>query len=214
MILGTPSRNDWIQNLSNFRSNFAISPSDWISSEVFNSTQFMGWSLSSGFRSHTSYIQNVNGVAEVYTMRKCPYLPASTSPPRITEWFPNPVCTTEQYCCMLSTTCRSLDSINSRETSSHMLGINDSVSNLYPQSQLDLILLWNTIDLQTPIAHEILAWSTWSVWRPPALLLFFDILSAVILFDISDLSVSSLTERIKLTLCPLKWNLVSYYNRH
>lgn len=53
MIFGTPSRKDCIQNLHNLRSNLSWSESDWISSEVFNSTQLIGCSLSSGLRSQT-----------------------------------------------------------------------------------------------------------------------------------------------------------------
>lgn len=53
IILGTPSRNDWIQNLRSFLSNLAISRSFWISSEVFSSTQLTGRSLTSGLKSHT-----------------------------------------------------------------------------------------------------------------------------------------------------------------
>lgn len=133
MILGTPNKKDWIQNFNSFRSNLTLSWSDWISSEVLSSTQFISWSLSSGFRSQTLYISNVNKVSEVYVMKKGPvYLPASTSPPRITEVLPMPVWTTEQYCAMLSTIWVSRLSIWSLEVSSQIEGMSARDSNLYP----------------------------------------------------------------------------------
>ncbi len=55
MTLGTPSRNDWTQNFSSFRSYLSMSLSFSISAEVFNSTQLMGPSLLFGLQSHTGW---------------------------------------------------------------------------------------------------------------------------------------------------------------
>lgn len=52
MILGTPRRNDCIQNFISLRSNVIISLSFRISALVFSSTQLMGLP-SVGFESHT-----------------------------------------------------------------------------------------------------------------------------------------------------------------
>lgn len=55
-ILGTPSRKDWTQNLSNFRSNFSLSLSFWISADVLSSTQLTGLSCPPvGLQSHTDH---------------------------------------------------------------------------------------------------------------------------------------------------------------
>jgi hypothetical protein len=132
MIFGTPSRNDWIQNLSNLRSNFRRSLSDWISSEVFSSTQLIGCVGSSGFRSHTAQSETLDSDLNDENMQKAQISPASTSPPRIRLALPMPVCTTEQYCCALSTICLSRFSMYSLETASHTSGMRDSASNLYP----------------------------------------------------------------------------------
>jgi hypothetical protein len=105
-------------------------------------------------------------------------LPASTSPPRMRVELPMPVCTTEQYCSMLSTTCWSRLSINSRETASHSSGISARVSNLYPVRSALFIA-----GLQlTPIAHHVLT-ETAGVGRPLALLLLLRILNRVIFLD-------------------------------
>lgn len=59
MILGTPSRNDWVQNLRSLRSYFSMSRSFSISADVFSSTQLIGSSLFSGLQSHTITCQNL-----------------------------------------------------------------------------------------------------------------------------------------------------------
>lgn len=53
IILGTPSKKDWIQNFIILRSKFSLSRSDLISTDVFSSTQAMGLPLSWGFESQT-----------------------------------------------------------------------------------------------------------------------------------------------------------------
>lgn len=53
MILGTPRRNDWIQNLSSLRSKFSLSRSLRMSMEVLSSTQLIGSPALGGFESHT-----------------------------------------------------------------------------------------------------------------------------------------------------------------
>lgn len=53
MILGTPRRKDWIQNLSSFRSKFCWSLSLRISMEVLSSTQLTGSPALGGLESHT-----------------------------------------------------------------------------------------------------------------------------------------------------------------
>lgn len=53
MILGTPSRNDWAQNLRSFLSYLSMSRSERSSAEVFSSTQWMGSSFRSGLQSQT-----------------------------------------------------------------------------------------------------------------------------------------------------------------
>lgn len=53
MILGTPRRKDWAQNLSSFRSNLIFSLSLNSSDVVFNSTQLIGSSFRAGFESQT-----------------------------------------------------------------------------------------------------------------------------------------------------------------
>jgi len=53
MILGTPSRNDCIQNFRSFLSYLNMSLSLSIKAEVLSSTQLIGSSLLSGLRSHT-----------------------------------------------------------------------------------------------------------------------------------------------------------------
>jgi hypothetical protein len=55
IILGTPSKNDCIQNFKSFRSNLIWSRSLLISAEVFNSTQLIGRFLSSGLMSQTYF---------------------------------------------------------------------------------------------------------------------------------------------------------------
>ena len=56
MILGTPSKNDCIQNFNSLRSYLSMSLSFAIAAEVFNSTQLMGSSLFSGLQSHTEQL--------------------------------------------------------------------------------------------------------------------------------------------------------------
>jgi len=54
MILGTPSRKDWIQNFSSFRSKFSMSRSFRISALVLSSTHLMGAPFSGGLESQTA----------------------------------------------------------------------------------------------------------------------------------------------------------------
>ena len=56
IILGTPSKKDWIQNFNNLRSYLSISLSFAISAAVFNSTQLMGSSRFTGLQSHTEQL--------------------------------------------------------------------------------------------------------------------------------------------------------------
>ena len=49
IILGTPSRNDWIQNFWSLRSYLSMSLSFSMHAEVLSSTQSIGLSLSVGF---------------------------------------------------------------------------------------------------------------------------------------------------------------------
>jgi len=72
MILGTPRRNDWIQNFINFRSKVIMSRSFRMSALVFNSTQLIGPS-SVGLISHTETCQ-LRQIFEVY-LRTCIYFP-------------------------------------------------------------------------------------------------------------------------------------------
>jgi len=65
MILGTPSRKDWIQNFISLRSKLSMSRSDRISTDVLSSTQLMGGPGGLGFESHT-----VEG-ADVVRLRDC-----------------------------------------------------------------------------------------------------------------------------------------------
>ena len=95
IILGTPSKNDCIQNFSNLRSYLSISLSFAVSAVVFNSTQLMGSSLSSGLQSHTE--QSLATKNRGYCLEKCDNIRASTSPPMINFVLPMPVFTTEQY---------------------------------------------------------------------------------------------------------------------
>lgn len=53
MMRGTPSRNDWIQNLSSLRSKLSRSRSLRISAEVLSSTQLMGSPALGGLESQT-----------------------------------------------------------------------------------------------------------------------------------------------------------------
>lgn len=124
IILGTPRRNDCIQNFSSFRSYLSMSLSFSISADVFSSTQWMGSSLLSGLQSHTAYSER--------RVWHCAWSnsPASTSPPMISLALPIPVRTTEQYWALLLTTRSSRVSMNSRVVGSHWSGSSDRVSNL------------------------------------------------------------------------------------
>jgi hypothetical protein len=97
-----------------------------------------------------------------------------------------PVCTTEQYCSMLSTTCWSRLSMNSRDTASHSSGISARVSNLYPK----LSASYSQTHRHTPIAHHFMAWTAVVVGWPLILLHLFRILSRVVFFDKSGRSAS------------------------
>lgn len=120
MIFGTPSRKDWAQNLSSFRSYLVTSRSFLISAAVFSSTQLMGSSFLSGLQSQTVDHQG-QSVASVYHVKVPNHdnIPASTSPPMTIRTLPIPVRTTEQYCALLFTTSSSRRSISAREVGSH-----------------------------------------------------------------------------------------------
>lgn len=53
MILGTPRRKDWIQNLRSFRSKLSLSRSPRMSIDVLSSTQLIGSPALGGLESHT-----------------------------------------------------------------------------------------------------------------------------------------------------------------
>lgn len=53
MILGTPSKNDWIQNFMSLRSKFCIVLSSRISTLVLSSIQLIGAPFSTGLESQT-----------------------------------------------------------------------------------------------------------------------------------------------------------------
>lgn len=129
MILGTPSRKDCAQNLSNFRSYLSISRSLRISADVFSSTQWIGSSFRSGLQSHTNQTESAEGSGQPRNLHVIDS-PASTSPPRIMRTLPIPVLTTEQYCAALLTTSFCRPSISSRGVASHGCRNTDKTSNL------------------------------------------------------------------------------------
>lgn len=102
IILGTPSRNDWIQNFMSLRWKLSMSWSERISAVVLSSTQFIGWP-GWGLESHTGFLVRVVFFWEGTCVQGGENMLASTSPPRQRTVFPMPVRTTEQYCSLLLT---------------------------------------------------------------------------------------------------------------
>lgn len=137
MILGTPSRNDWIQNFMSLRWKTSASWGPRISTDVLSSTQLIGAPFSTGFESQTGGVSRAQSAThgdcktrvDRRRERRMDVL-ASTSPPRHRVALPIPVRTTEQYCSLLLTMWFSRSSMYSRDVSAQGVGRVARASNL------------------------------------------------------------------------------------